>query len=155
MTKNKYLSFFFILIITFTASAIGGFVTTSFKEPWYSGLILPSFNPPSTVFAPVWTLLYILMSLAIWRIWINYFDVKILRLYFLHLFFNGIWSILFFGFHLPFLALVDIVIILFFIFILIRYYYRLDKISYYLTIPYLIWSLYAFVLNLSIVILNN
>ena len=143
MTKNKYLSFFFILIITFTASAIGGFVTTSFKEPWYSGLILPSFNPPSTVFAPVWTLLYILMSLAIWRIWINYFDVKILRLYFLHLFFNGIWSILFFGFHLPFLALVDIVIILFFIFILIRYYYRLDKISYYLTIPYLIWSLYA------------
>jgi tryptophan-rich sensory protein len=155
MTKNKYLSFFFILIITFTASAIGGFVTTSFKEPWYSGLILPSFNPPSTVFAPVWTLLYILMSLAIWRIWINYFDVKILKLYFLHLFFNGIWSILFFGFHLPFLALVDIVIILFFIFILIRYYYRLDKISYYLTIPYLIWSLYAFVLNLSIVILNN
>ena len=154
MTKNKYLSFFFILIITFTASAIGGFVSTSFKEPWYSGLILPSFNPPSTVFAPVWTLLYILMSIAIWRIWINYFDVKILRLYFLHLFFNGIWSILFFGFHLPFLALVDIVIILFFIFILIKYYYRLDKISYYLTIPYLIWSLYAFVLNLSIVILN-
>ena len=154
MTKNKYLSFFFILIITFTASAIGGFVSTSFKEPWYSGLILPSFNPPSTVFAPVWTLLYILMSIAIWRIWINNFDVKILRLYFLHLFFNGIWSILFFGFHLPFLALVDIVIILFFIFILIKYYYRLDKISYYLTIPYLIWSLYAFVLNLSIVILN-
>ena len=155
MTKNKYLSFFFILIITFTASAIGGFVTTSFKEPWYSGLILPSFNPPSTVFAPVWTSLYILMSLAIWRIWINYFDVKILKLYFLHLFFNGIWSILFFGFHLPLLALADIVIILFFIFILIRYYYKLDKISYYLTIPYLIWSLYAFVLNLSIVILNN
>ena len=155
MTKNKYLSFFFILIITFTASAIGGFVTTSFKEPWYSGLILPSFNPPSTVFAPVWTSLYILMSLAIWRIWINYFDVKILKLYFLHLFFNGIWSILFFGFHLPLLALADIVIILFFIFILIRHYYKLDKISYYLTIPYLIWSLYAFVLNLSIVILNN
>ena len=155
MTKNKYLSFFFILIITFTASAIGGFVTTSFKEPWYSGLILPSFNPPSTVFAPVWTSLYILMSLAIWRIWINYFDVKILKLYFLHLFFNGIWSILFFGFHLPLLALADIVIILFFIFILIRHYYKLDKISYYLTIPYLIWSLYAFVVNLSIVILNN
>ena len=95
------------------------------------------------------------MSLAIWRIWINYFDVKILKLYFLHLFFNGIWSILFFGFHLPLLALADIVIILFFIFILIRHYYKLDKISYYLTIPYLIWSLYAFVLNLSIVILNN
>ena len=77
MTKNKYFSLFFILIITFTASGIGGFVTASFKEPWYSEIILPSFNPPSWVFAPVWTTLYVLMSVAIWRIWIIFFDYKI------------------------------------------------------------------------------
>ena len=92
MTKNKYLSLFFILLITFLASAIGGFTTTSFKEPWYSKIILPSFNPPSWVFAPVWTTLYIMMSVAIWKIWINSFDLKLLKLYFIHLFFNGTWS---------------------------------------------------------------
>ena len=81
MTKNKYFSLFFILIITFTASGIGGFVTASFKEPWYSEIILPGFNPPSWVFAPVWTTLYVLMSVAIWRIWVNFFDHKILKIY--------------------------------------------------------------------------
>ena len=98
MTKNKYLSLTFILLITFLASGIGGFTTATFKEPWYSQIILPSFNPPSWVFGPVWTILYILMSVAIWRIWINYYDKKILKLYFLHLFFNMIWSVIFFGF---------------------------------------------------------
>jgi benzodiazapine receptor len=99
MTKNKYFSLFFILIITFTASGIGGFVTASFKEPWYSEIILPGFNPPSWVFAPVWTTLYVLMSVAIWRMWVNFFDHKILKIYFIHLFFNATWSIFFFGFH--------------------------------------------------------
>ena len=80
MTKNKYLSLFIILLITFLASAIGGFTTTSFKEPWYSQIILPSFNPPSWVFAPVWTSLYVMMSIAIWKIWINSFDLELLRL---------------------------------------------------------------------------
>ena len=98
MTKNKYLSLTFILLITFLASGIGGFTTATFKEPWYSQIILPSFNPPSWVFGPVWTTLYILMSVAIWRIWINYYDNKILNLYFLHLFFNMIWSVIFFWF---------------------------------------------------------
>ena len=60
--RNKYLSLFIILTITFLASAIGGFTTSAFKEPWYSQIILPSFNPPSWVFAPVWTTLYFLMS---------------------------------------------------------------------------------------------
>ena len=55
MTKNKYLSLTFILLITFLASGIGGFTTATFKEPWYSQIILPSFNPPSWVFGPVWT----------------------------------------------------------------------------------------------------
>ena len=111
MTKNKYLSLTFILLITFLASGIGGFTTATFKEPWYSQIILPSFNPPSWVFGPVWTTLYILMSVAIWRIWINYYDNEILKLYFLHLFFNMIWSIIFFGFHQIGLALLDLSLI--------------------------------------------
>jgi len=154
MTKNKYLSFFLLLFITFIASAIGGFTTTSFKEPWYSEIILPSFNPPSWVFAPVWTTLYIMMSIAIWKIWINSFDLKILKLYFVHLFFNGTWSIVFFGFHQIGLALINLAVILIFIIFLMKNYFSIDKISFYLMIPYLVWSSYAFILNSSIFILN-
>ena len=154
MTKYKYLSLFLILIITFIASGIGGFVTASFKEPWYSEIVLPVFNPPSWVFAPVWTTLYVLMSVAIWRVWINFFDRKVLNIYFIHLFFNATWSVVFFGFHQIELALVNLIIILFFIFVLMRIYFRKDKISFYLMLPYFFWSSYALVLNFSIVLLN-
>ena len=154
MTKNKYLSLFFILLITFTASAIGGYTTTSFKEPWYSEIILPSFNPPSWVFGPVWTVLYILMSVAIWKIWINTFDLKLLKLYFIHLVFNATWSIVFFGFHQIGIALINLVTILIFIILLMQRYFIKDKISFYLMMPYLLWSSYALVLNSAIFILN-
>ncbi len=154
MTKNKSLSLIFILITTFLASAIGGFTTATFKEPWYSQIILPSFNPPSWVFGPVWTTLYIFMSLAIWRIWIKYYDKKIIKLYFLHLFFNMIWSVIFFGFHQIGLALLDLVIILIFIVLLMKIYYLKDKISFSLMIPYFLWSFYAFILNFTIFINN-
>jgi benzodiazapine receptor len=154
MTKNKYLSFFLILSITFLASGIGGFITASFKEPWYSEILLPSFNPPSWVFAPVWTILYIFMSIAIWKVWINFFDQKILNIYFIHLFFNAIWSVIFFGFHQIVLALLNLIIILIFIFILMVIYFRKDKLSFYLTLPYFFWSFYALILNSSIVFLN-
>ena len=154
MTKNKYLSLALILSITFIASAIGGFTTTLFKEPWYSEIILPSFNPPSWVFAPVWTSLYVLMSIAIWKFWINSFDLKVLKLYFIHLFFNGTWSIIFFGFHQIGLALINLVIIIFFIILLMKKYLSRDKVSFYLMIPYLLWSSYALILNVSIFILN-
>ena len=154
MIKNKYLSLFFILLITFTASLIGGFTTAFFKEPWYSEIILPSFNPPSWVFAPVWTALYIMMSIAIWKIWINSFDLKILKLYFIHLFFNGTWSIIFFGFHQIGLALINLVAILIFIIILMKIYLKVDKISFYLMTPYFFWSTYALILNASIFLYN-
>ena len=154
MTKNKYLSLFLILIITFIASGIGAFVTASFKEPWYSEIILPSFNPPSWVFAPVWTTLYILMSIAIWRIWIKFFDRKILNIYFYHLLFNGTWSVIFFGFHQIQLALINIIIILFFIITLMKIYSNKDKLSFFIMVPYFLWTLYALVLNTAIAILN-
>ncbi len=154
MTKNKSLSLVFILMITFIASGIGGFTTAFFKEPWYSDIILPSFNPPNWVFGPIWTTLYIFMSIAAWRIWINFFDKSILKLYFLHLFFNMIWSIIFFGFHQIGLALIDLIIILIFIVFLMKIYYLKDKISFTLMIPYFLWSSYALVLNFNIFILN-
>ena len=152
--NNKYLSLGLILLVTFAASGIGGFVTSSFKEPWYSEIILPTFNPPSWVFSPVWTTLYILMSVAIWIVWSKTSNKKILQLYFVHLFFNGIWSIIFFGFHQIFIALIDLGIILVFIIWLMKVYYQINKISFVLMIPYLLWSSYALVLNATIFYLN-
>tara|TARA_B100001121_G_scaffold305660_1_gene323554 strand:+ start:455 stop:919 length:465 start_codon:yes stop_codon:yes gene_type:complete len=154
MTKNKYLSLIIILLITFTASGIGGFITSEFKEPWYSQIILPSFNPPSWVFGPVWTLLYIFMSFAVWLTWVKVFKIQILKIYFLHIFFNAIWSVIFFGFHMIGLALINLIIILIFIIYLMQVYFKTNRISFYLMIPYLIWTSYAFILNISIFLLN-
>ena len=154
MVKNKYLSLLIILLITFIASAIGGFITSTFKEPWYSEIILPSFNPPSKVFAPVWTILYILMSVAIWRIWMKFYDRKVLNIYFYHLLFNATWSVVFFGLHQIELALINLIIILIFIITLMKIYLKEDKLSFFIMIPYLLWTFYAFILNTAIVILN-
>ena len=154
MTKNKYLSLAIITLITFVAPAIGSYATSAFKEPWYSEIILPSFNPPSWVFAPVWLTLYFLMSLAIWKIWTNTFDSKLLKIYFVHIFFNSTWTVVFFGFHEIGLALLNLIIILIFIIILMREYFTKDKISFILMTPYLIWSSYALVLNGAIFVLN-
>ncbi len=154
MIKNKYLSLASILLVTFVASGIGSFVTSSFKEPWYSEILLPTFNPPSWVFGPVWTTLYIFMSIAAWAAWKKTSDKMILKIYLVHLFFNSIWSVVFFGFHQIFLALVNLGIILFFIIWLMRIYYHVNKISFLLMIPYLLWSFYALILNGAIFFLN-
>ena len=154
MTKNKYLSLAIIILITFLAPAIGSYATSAFKEPWYSQLILPSFNPPSWVFAPVWTTLYLMMSLAIWKIWARTFDIKILKIYLIHIFFNSTWTVVFFGFHQIGLALLNLIIILIFIIILMREYFTKDKISFIIMIPYLSWSGYALILNSAIFLLN-
>ena len=154
MTKNKYLSLLILLLVTFIAPVIGSYVTSVFKEPWYSEIIQPSFNPPSWVFPPVWTTLYVMMSIAIWRVWIAFFNSRILKLYFIHLFFNCIWSIIFFGFHQIGLALINIIVILFFVIILMKEYLKIDKLSFYLMIPYFLWSSFALVLNASILFLN-
>ena len=154
MTKNKYLSLSIILVITFLAPAIGSYTTLTFKEPWYSEIILPSFNPPSWAFPPVWSSLYLMMSLAIWKIWINYFNNKILKIYFVHIIFNSTWTVVFFGFHQIGYALINLLIILFFIVVLMKKYFQKDKISFYLMIPYISWSSYALVLNSAIFILN-
>ena len=154
MLKNKFISFLLFAIVTYSASFIGSIATISYKEPWYSNLNKSFLTPPDWVFAPVWTTLYFLMSFAIWKVWIKSFETKLLKIYFTHLFFNSTWSVVFFGFHLIGIALVNLVIILIFIIILMKEYFFRDKISFYLMIPYLAWSSYALILNTSIFLLN-
>jgi len=155
MFKNKFLSLILFLIITFSASFIGGLVSISFKEPWYSGLIKSSYNPPDWIFAPVWTTLYLMMTMAIWFFWHNKKrDINTVYIYFIHIVFNTTWSIVFFGLHQIFLAFIVLIILIFLIIILIIRFRRVTFVSYYLMIPYLLWCLYALFLNYNLLILN-
>ena len=155
MLKNKLLSFLLFAIITYSASAIGSLATINFKEPWYSMLVMPTYNPPAWVFAPVWTTLYLFMTIAIWKFWHSKNrDIDTIYIYIVHLIFNTTWSIVFFVFHKITLALIVLVILILLIITLIVRFKRVNLLSFYLMIPYLLWCLFALLLNLSLIILN-
>tara|TARA_Y100001936_G_scaffold240542_1_gene275167 strand:+ start:332 stop:799 length:468 start_codon:yes stop_codon:yes gene_type:complete len=155
MLKNKILSFTLFAITTFSASFIGGLVTLNFKEPWYSSLNKPFFNPPDWIFAPVWTLLYLFMTIAIWNAWHkNTKNINLVYIYFIHLFFNTTWSIIFFGLQSVSLAMLNLIVLILFIVLLMFNYRRVSIISFYLMIPYLFWCCFALILNISIFIKN-
>ena len=152
---KKFFSLLIFVVLAVGASAWGGFITSMHKEPWYSTIAKATFNPPDWVFAPVWITLYLLMSVAIWLIWINpKRSEKVIYIYFIHLFVNANWSVAFFGLHLILVSLIIISIIIFFVIWLIKLYYPINKLSSYLMIPYLMWLSYAFVLNFYIFTLN-
>ena len=155
MLKNKFLSFILFGLITYSASVIGGLVTVGFKEPWYSLINKPTFNPPSWVFAPVWTTLYLMMTIAIWLFWHSRNkDMNTIYIYFIHIVLNTTWSIVFFGLHQILLALFVLIVLILMIIILILRFKRVNIVSYYLMIPYLLWCCYALVLNFKIFLLN-
>ena len=155
MLKNKFLSFILFFIITFSASFIGGLITISFKDPWYSQLVKSNLNPPDWIFAPVWTALYLMMTLAIWFFWHSKNrNLSTVYLYFIHILFNTTWSIVFFGLHQILLALFVLIgLILMIIFLMLRF-KRVNIVSYYLMIPYLLWCCFALFLNFNLLILN-
>ena len=155
MLKNKIVTFILFLIITFSASLIGGLATFAFKEPWYSLLNKPVFNPPDWVFSPVWTILYLLMTISIWMYWHSKNrEMNTVYIYFIHLVFNATWSIVFFAFHKMILALLVLVVLIALIINLIIRYRRVTMMSSYLMIPYLLWCCFALILNTSLIILN-
>ena len=155
MLKNKFLSFVLFFIITYSASFIGGLVTISFKEPWYSQLVKSNYNPPDWIFAPVWSALYLMMTIAIWIFWHSKDrNMDTVYIYFIHLIINTTWSVVFFVFHKIFFSLIILLILIFFIVILILRFKRVNMISCYLMIPYLLWCCFALILNLSLLILN-
>ena len=155
MLKNKFLSFILFGLITYSASVIGGLVTVGFKEPWYSLINKTTFNPPGWVFAPVWTTLYLMMTIAIWFFWHSRNrEMNTIYIYFIHIVFNATWSIVFFGLHQILLALIVLIGLILIIIILMLRFKRVNIVSYYLMIPYLLWCCYALFLNFNLLILN-
>ncbi|MBW2989513.1 tryptophan-rich sensory protein [Candidatus Woesearchaeota archaeon] len=142
------------VILPFLASAIGGLFTASSVSSWYVTLSKPSFNPPSWVFGPVWTILYLMMGISLYLVWINKYNKKAFIFFGIQLFLNAVWSILFFGLRNPLLALVEIIFLWGFIFITIIYFYRINRMSAYLLLPYILWVSFAAILNYYIFLLN-
>lgn len=143
---------------------LSGYSTMSEIQGWYASLEKPAFTPPNWLFGPAWTVLYILIGGSFGLIWqvaakgrypiIIKFAKRGLIIFAIHFFLNLIWTPLFFGLHKPGWALVVIVLMIGFIIALIRHFFRLDRVAAFLLIPYLLWVVYATMLNIGILILN-
>lgn len=137
---------------------IGAFFTTPSISGWYTTLEKPFLQPPNWIFAPVWTLLYALMGISIFlvlrRVKGKKDRVWFMQLFGAQLFFNFIWSIFFFGFHAPGLALLDIVFLLGIIIVLMVDFKKYSLTASLLFVPYLLWVSFATYLNFMIWWLN-
>ncbi len=138
------------------AGAIGSWATIENVRTWFPLLQKPAWNPPAWLFAPVWTTLYILMGVAIWRVWRadGPASPRLVRLYFGQLFFNALWSVLFFGLKQPAWALADILVLWVLLVWLQAGLWRNDRLAGALWLPYVLWVSFATALNAAIVRLN-
>lgn len=149
--KNAFITAAFVLVSLGGGSLIGTFVQPG---DWYAALNKPWFNPPNWVFGPVWSVLYILIGWAGSRVWIQDRRGAALRLWGLQMFFNFLWTPVFFGAQQIGLALVVLAILLGLIGAFIVKTWRVDRVSASLFLPYGIWVFFAGALNASLFILN-
>jgi len=137
---------------------LSSFATQSSVNDWFTTLNKPFFNPPSWVFAPVWTILYILMGVSAGWVWSKGFHHKWVKTGLYHfgfqLLLNAFWSIAFFGLQNPLLALIVIIALIVLIALTIKWFRLTSKFAAALLIPYLLWVCFATVLNYSIWMLN-
>jgi tryptophan-rich sensory protein len=143
--------------LSLIVSAGGGFLTAGSIADWYPTLAKPSFNPPDWIFGPVWSLLYLMMAIAAWRVWRRAGwsqGRNALLLHLLQLSANFLWSALFFGLRRPDLALIDCLLLLALVILTTLAFRRQDRVAALLMMPYAAWVAFACVLNTAIVGLN-
>ena len=151
---TELLALFALLAATLAVGFVASLATVPNIPGWYAGLHKPGFNPPNGVFAPVWTILYLLMAIAAWRVW-RKAGLRPLGLYALQLVLNGAWSFVFFGAHAIGAALAEIVLLLALVLATMRSFWGKDRIAGLLFLPYAGWVLFAGVLNAAIWRLNG
>lgn len=147
------------ILICLGVGFASGFATQSSVGDWYLTLEKPFFNPPSWLFGPVWTILYIMMGWAAGLVWSQNIDKEVkkkaLLLFTFQLILNAAWSVLFFGLKNPFLALIEIILL----WLLIRETYLsfkpINSLAAKLLLPYLAWVSFAALLNAAIWWLNR
>lgn len=140
-----------VLAVWVLISLSAGFIGSRFPPgEWYDSLAKPSFNPPGWVFGPVWTLLYILMGIAVWLVWKEQGFSTAVYLFMAHLALNALWSYLFFGANKPGLAFLEIILLWVLILLTMILFWRARTAAGVLFIPYLLWVSFASVLNYSL-----
>ena len=146
------------LIIPFVAGALGSRATDTSVNTWYETINKPSFNPPNWVFAPAWTILYVLMGLSLYLV-LNekkdFYQKGFATIVFMsQLFLNTIWSFAFFLQQSPKSALIIIFMLLIAIVLMIKEFDKINKTAAKLLLPYLAWVSFATILNLAVFLLN-
>lgn len=142
------------IALCLVAGFIGSTFTVTDPDSWYADLNKPSFNPPSWLFAPVWTTLYILMGIAFYLILKERNSRIAITLFLSQLILNTLWTIIFFWMQNPLLAFIEIIILWLMMVFTIREFYVKSRTAAYLMLPYLLWVTFASVLTLSIHLLN-
>jgi len=152
---NRPSPFWTLLAFIILVEGVGigiGFLTG--PDAWYASLAKPSFNPPNWIFGPVWTVLYIMIAVAGWRIWKVAFKSSAMVIWIVQMILNWLWTPVFFTNHAPVLALAIIVALLIAIIAFIVQARKYDKIASWLFVPYAVWVSFAALLNASIVFMN-
>jgi benzodiazapine receptor len=151
-TPRSWLTLGIFLLVVVGGSFVIG--TQSTPGPWYEGLDKPPFNPPSWIFGPVWTTLYVLIAIAGWRIWMINAGSLAMQFWFAQLVFNWAWSPVFFVAEMLWVALAVIAVMLALIVGFIVTARKRDTLAAWLFVPYLAWVSFATLLNFSIAVLN-
>lgn len=140
------------VIVTFGAPLAGIFAPPG---DWYASLTKPEWNPPSWIFGPVWTALYLMMAIAAWLVWKRDGWRRAIGLYFLQLALNAAWTPIFFGAHELGWALVEIVALWFAILFTMLAFLRVSKPAGWMLVPYLAWVSFAAMLNFTLWRMNT
>jgi len=155
--EQRWLVLVFWLAVVAVVGAVGSWVTLPQIPGWYSGLAKPWFTPPNAVFGPAWTILYLMMAVAVWlvaRMPPSSARTTAIVLFVVQLTCNAIWSPAFFGLQSPRLGLAVIAVLLISLAATIAVFWRISRPAALLLVPYLAWVCYATALNGAIVALN-
>lgn len=146
------------LAVCYAASGIGALATGPAVQNWYPTLAKPAFNPPNWVFAPVWTVLFTLMGIALFLVWrqigIEPGVRTAMALFGVQLVLNVLWSVLFFGLRMPLAGFIEILVLWVAIALTIASFFRFSAVAGWLLVPYIAWVSFAAVLNFAIWRLN-
>ena len=153
--EMNYLKLVISIGVCLLVGFIAGMFTSTSIDTWYSTLTKPSFNPPNWVFGPAWTILYIMMGIALYLVW-NASNNRIAVTFFvIQLALNFLWSFLFFALENPLIAFIEILLLLGMIILTAVQFYPVSRTAAFLLIPYILWVIFASVLNFRIYWLNR
>jgi benzodiazapine receptor len=146
------------IAIPLLAGIVGSFFTISAIPTWYAGLIKPVLTPPNWLFGPVWTILYILMGIALYLVVREGTEKKPVQLgiivFSAQLIVNVLWSLVFFGLQSPLSGLIIILVLIALVVATIYFFYKVSRTAAGLLVPYIAWICIATYLNAMILVLN-